>query len=168
MIEQMKEAVIVPWQSKYAEDVIQFILSIQSAEFSIPITANDQPDLKSVDTFYLHGNGNFWIALLEKDVVGTIALKDIGQQQVALRKMFVHKFFRGSEQGLANKLLGTAIEWCIQKNIQDIYLGTVEVFKAAQKFYEKNGFERVEPSQLPKNFPLMQVDTLFYHLSINQ
>jgi len=164
----MNEVVIVPWQRKYGEHVIKLILSIQSAEFLIPITEADQPDLKSVDTFYQHGNGNFWVALSEGNVVGTISLKDIGQQQVALRKMFVHKSFRGSDQGVANKLLVAAIEWCIQKNIQDIYLGTVEAFRAAHRFYEKNGFERIETRQLPKNFPLMQVDTIFYHLSIKR
>ena len=164
----MNEVEIVQWQRKYEEHVIKLILSIQSAEFLIPITEADQPDLKSVDTFYQQGNGNFWVALSERNIVGTIALKDIGQQQVALRKMFVHKYFRGSDQGVANKLLVAAIEWCIQKNIQDIYLGTVEAFRAAQRFYEKNGFERIEVGQLPKNFPLMQVDTIFYHLSIKQ
>jgi hypothetical protein len=40
-------------------------------------------------------NGNFWVALYEGKVVGNISLLDIGNQQVALRKMFVEKEFQG-------------------------------------------------------------------------
>jgi N-acetylglutamate synthase-like GNAT family acetyltransferase len=165
---RMHEAVIVPWERKYATEVIQLILSIQQKEFQISITEADQPDLSEVDTFYQHDNGNFWIALSDAKVVGTLALLDIGHQQVALRKMFVHRDFRGKSIGLANNLLRRAIGWCSERNIQDIYLGTVVVLKAAHRFYEKNGFERVEREELPSNFPIMGVDTIFYHLSIQE
>jgi len=160
------DARIIPWEKKYEDAVIDLILSIQRNEFHISITEEDQPDLRSVKEFYMHGNGNFWIALSEQNVVGTVALVDIGYQQVALRKMFIHQNFRGSLHSLANKMLRTGIDWCIQRNIKDIYLGTVEVLKAAQRFYEKNGFEKLEKQQLPSNFPVMGVDTIFYHLSI--
>ena len=160
------EVTIIPWTHEYERQVIDLILSIQRNEFGISITEADQPDLKNVESFYKQGNGNFWIALWGADVVGTTALLDIGQQQVALRKMFVHKEFRGPTHGLAKKLLQTGIDWCIERNIRDIYLGTVEVLKAAHRFYEKNGFHKVEKVALPPNFPVMGVDTLFYHLSI--
>src|SRR5215471_14077743 len=101
----MLDVVIVPWQKKYESEVIQLILSIQQQEFNISITAADQPDLNEVDSFYQKNNGNFWIALSGLKVVGTIALLDIGRRQVALRKMFVHKDFRGGPHSLANKLL---------------------------------------------------------------
>jgi N-acetylglutamate synthase-like GNAT family acetyltransferase len=157
---------IIPWEKKYEDAVIDLILSIQRTEFQISITEADQPDLRRIKEFYMQGNGNFWIALYANSVVGTLALVDIGHQQVALRKMFVHKDFRGSLHSLANKLLQRGVDWCIQKNIKDIYLGTVEVLKAAQRFYEKNGFDKLDKEQLPSNFPVMSVDTIFYHLSI--
>jgi N-acetylglutamate synthase-like GNAT family acetyltransferase len=159
---------IIPWKKEYEGAVIDLILSIQRNEFQISITEADQPDLKSVEGFYMRGNGNFWVALHGSEVVGTIALLDIGHQHVALRKMFVRKEFRGSFHGLANKLLRIAIDWCIEKNIKDIYLGTVEVLKAAHRFYEKNEFEKLDKEQLPSNFPVMNVDTIFYHLSISK
>jgi N-acetylglutamate synthase-like GNAT family acetyltransferase len=164
----MDDVWILPWERKYETEVIDLILSIQQKEFQISITEADQPDLHQVDTFYQQGNGNFWIALQRNKVVGTLALLDIGRLQVALRKMFVHKDFRGRSQGLANELLATAINWCIGKNIHDIYLGTVEVLKAAHRFYEKNGFERIDLAELPSNFPVMGVDTIFYHISIQE
>jgi hypothetical protein len=42
----------------------------------------------------------------------------------------------------------------------------VEVLKAAHRFYEKNDFVRIEKQQLPPAFPVMGVDTIFYHRSI--
>ena len=159
---------IIPWKKEYEGAVIDLILSIQRNEFHISITEVDQPDLKRVEGFYMQGNGNFWVALCGNEVVGTIALLDIGRQQVALRKMFVHKEFRGSIHGLANNLLRIATDWCIQRNIKDIYLGTVEVLKAAHRFYEKNAFDKIDKEQLPSNFPVMNVDTIFYHLSISK
>ncbi|MDA2424244.1 GNAT family N-acetyltransferase, partial [Bacillus cereus] len=44
----------------------------------------------------------------------------------------------------------------------DIYLGTTVKFLAAHRFYEKNGFESVSIDELPKNFPVLQVDKKFY------
>ena len=165
---EMNEIMIVPWEERFKNEVVDLVLSIQQKEFLISITEADQPDLKQIDSFYQQGNGNFWIALCGNDLVGTIGLLDIGHQQLALRKMFVHKEFRGSKYGLAKRLLETAIDWSIKKNIQDIYLGTVEILKAAHRFYEKTGFEKIQKQALPLNFPIMTVDTFFYHLSISK
>ena len=162
----MNDVSIAAWTKERMAEVIQLIISIQQQEFHISITEADQPDLQQVDTFYQQGKGNFWIAMHQGEVVGTIALLDIANRQVALRKMFVRKDFRGKSKGLANDLLATAIHWCTEKNIQDIYLGTVEVLKAAHRFYEKNDFLRIEKHQLPRDFPVMGVDTIFYHRSI--
>jgi hypothetical protein len=47
-----------------------------------------------------------------------------------------------------------------------ICLGTTEKFKAAQKFYERNGFEEIEKESLPKEFPIMSVDIKFYRFTV--
>ncbi|MDK9722463.1 MAG: GNAT family N-acetyltransferase [Rhodospirillales bacterium] len=73
-------------------------------EFGLPITALDQPDLASIPDFYLQGTGNFWVAEAGGVIVGTIALKDIGNRQAALRKMFAAKAYRG-QAGVAQLLL---------------------------------------------------------------
>ena len=82
---------------KYSDDLqealIEMILEIQRKEFQIPITREDQPDLAAIPRFYQQGNGNFWVALCDGQVVGSVGLLDIGNQQVALRKMFVRPAF---------------------------------------------------------------------------
>ncbi len=46
------------------------------------------------------------------DIIGTLALLDIGNGQGALRKMFVKKQYRGSDWAVADKLLNNLFEWC--------------------------------------------------------
>ncbi|MDP4162188.1 MAG: GNAT family N-acetyltransferase [Bacillota bacterium] len=144
------------------EDVVDLILSIQQEEYGIPISKEDQPDLFQIESFYQNGNGNFWVAVFEDRVVGTIALIDIGNGQVALRKMFVKEEFRGKTLNTANLLLEKAKEWTREKNVKEIFLGTTLKFVAAQRFYEKNGFQLIEKEELPESFPIMQVDRKFY------
>ena len=103
---------------------------------------------------------------MAKEVIGTIALVDISNRQVALRKMFVAKPFRGNGIGVAQALLDAAIAWCRQKQVPDILLGTTSVYLAAHRFYEKNEFIQIDKAQLPKEFPVMSVDSKFYRRAL--
>lgn len=154
------------YQDSDQEQVLQLILHIQQQEYNIPITREDQPDLLTIDSFYQQGNGNFWVACDGDQIVGTIALLDIGNQQVALRKMFVNANYRGKVWNTATLLLQQAISWSQQQQVTQIYLGTTLQFIAAHRFYEKHGFEEVAIKQLPDSFPIMKVDTKFYCLSV--
>lgn len=151
-----------------AAGVVGVILPIQQAEFSVPITLDAQPDLQDIRNFYQHGNGNFWVALDGDRVIGTIALLDIGEHRVALRKMFVHADYRGGTFGVARDLLAVALSWCREKAVRRIYLGTTEKFLAAHRFYEKNGFSDVPREDLPREFPVMAVDTKFYCMTLEE
>lgn len=162
----MNKFVVCEYNARHNKSCIDLILDIQINEFDIPITLAEQPDLQIIEDFYQHDNGNFWIALKGEEVVGTIALIDIGSDQVALRKMFVAKPFRGREIGVAQALLEAAITWCRQKQVADIFLGTTAAYLAAHRFYEKNGFSQVDKSHLPKQFPLMSVDSRFYRRAL--
>ena len=153
---------IIPYESEFQDEVVDLIVHIQQKEYNVPITKEEQPDLLEIETFYQRDYGNFWVAICDDKVVGTVALLDIENQQVALRKMFVKKEFRGKEWGASHKLLQTAISWAENKKLKDIYLGTTVKFLAAHRFYEKNDFESVDIEDLPKCFPVLQVDKKFY------
>jgi N-acetylglutamate synthase-like GNAT family acetyltransferase len=151
----------------YQSQVIGLISSIQRNEYGIDITPEQQPDLKSIPSFYQAGIGNFWVALAEDAVVGTIALKDIGGKAAALRKMFVAPAWRGDASGVARALLETLLSWAHATGVSEIYLGTTAQFKAAHRFYEKNGFVEVPKQSLPASFPVMSVDSRFYRYKIS-
>lgn len=154
---------IESYSSGYADEVVGLILSIQQNEFQIPITLDQQPDLRTIEDFYQSGHGGFWIAKYANRVIGTIALLDIGNECVALRKMFVHPDFRGAQYKTAKLLLNFAQNHAIKLGISSIYLGTTDKFQAAHRFYEKNGFVEIKKTGLPQLFPIMQVDSKFYH-----
>ena len=162
----MNEVIIEAYNDLHKNDVAELILNIQNAEFGIPITLELQPDLNAIPEFYQTNNGNFWIAKIDDQIVGTISLLDIGNRQGALRKMFVRKDYRGKEFGVGQKLLITLLEWSRKRGITEIFLGTTEKFIAAQRFYEKNEFKEIQKQELPKNFPVMEVDIKFYRLSV--
>ncbi|ADG09267.1 N-acetyltransferase [Caulobacter segnis] len=157
--------VLRPFAPGDEDAVIAVILPIQREEFGVAITAADQPDLADIPGWYQVGAGQFWLAELDGRVVGTIALKDIGGGAVALRKMFVRAEARGPG-GVAQALLDGALAHARAHGVSAIWLGTTDAFKAAHRFYERNGFSLVEIADLPPAFPRMAVDTRFYRLGL--
>lgn len=160
----MEKLKIETYSDRYKNEVQQLILKIQQSEFNIDIDIERQPDLGDISNYYQQGSGNFWLALLNEKVIGTISLLDLGNKQTALRKMFVDEKYRGKEYKIGQQLLDTAINYSKVTGINEIYLGTTEKFVAAQRFYEKNSFIEIQQSNLPKTFPVMTVDVKFYKL----
>ena len=162
----LSEIKIRPFVGADLDGVLAVILPIQREEFGIAITADDQPDLAVIPEFYQAGKGQFWVAVRNGQVVGTLGLKDIGNNQTALRKMFVAADVRGREHGVATRLLSQLVTHAEDHGIKDIFLGTTDKFLAAHRFYEKNGFSEVSKGELPQSFPLMAVDSKFYRRGI--
>jgi len=160
------EVTVVPFADSLAGGVRDLIVPIQRDEFGISITYDEQPDLHDIEGFYRQGGGEFWVALAGDEVVGSVALLDIGGGRVALRKMFVKAAYRGSEHKTAKKLLVRLVAHAEAAGMAEIYLGTTAKFLAAHRFYEKAGFARIDELDLPERFPRMHVDTRFYKLSL--
>ncbi|MRX73814.1 GNAT family N-acetyltransferase [Bacillus lacus] len=159
--------IVKEYCNEYQAQVVDVILDIQQQEYNIQITKEDQPDLFSIEEFYQTGNGNFWVAICDDKVVGTISLLDIGNHQMALRKMFVDKEYRGAKFKTASTLLNSAMKWAREKSIKEVYLGTTPQFLAAHRFYEKNSFTSISLKDLPENFPVLRVDKKFYKYLVN-
>jgi N-acetylglutamate synthase-like GNAT family acetyltransferase len=162
----MSDILIRPFQPGDEPGITDVILPIQREEFGIAITAVDQPDLTDIPGFYQTGKGQFWVAVKDDRIVGTISLKDIGNDEAALRKMFVAADVRGREYGVAARLLDALLAHASESGLTAILLGTTDKFLAAHRFYEKNGFSEVTPAELPLSFPRMAVDSKFYRLAL--
>lgn len=158
---------IAPFLPDQTDAVVDLILTIQNTEFDIPITRAQQPDLDNIPGYYQQGAGNFWVALDDSLVVGTISLLDIGNRQGALRKMFVLREYRGGERGVARGLLDTLLDWARAHDYAEIFLGTTDKFLAAHRFYEKSGFVEIGAADLPQAFPKMMVDNKFYQYALS-
>ena len=154
---------VIPFEPTYAGAVLDLVVSIQRGEFGLDITSAQQPDLHDIPGFYRNGCGDFWIAVEDGRVVGTIALLDIGDRQGALRKMFVHRDVRGPAAGTASRLLEALLAHAGRAALRELFLGTTERFVAAHRFYRKHGFAEIDRRDLPPAFPVMHVDTRFFH-----
>lgn len=160
------EITITPIFNDHCQQILGLILPIQQIEFNVPITLEDQPDLLDVETHYHQTGGGFWGAKLNDELIGTIALIATENSAGTIRKMFVKQEYRGKETGTGQHLLNRLIEYSKEAGITDLYLGTVNMLKAAHRFYERNGFERRTSEEMPSCFRRMGGEDLYYHLHL--
>lgn len=157
---------IIEYQEQYTSQLIELILGIQVGEYGIATSLEAQPDLLKIPEFYQANHGNFWLALDDEKVVGTISLKIFSPTQGALRKMFVADGYRGKPYNIAQQLFERLHATAKEQQLTTIYLGTTDKYLAAHRFYEKNGFKLINKTQLPEEFPIVLVDNRFYCLDI--
>ena len=105
------------------------------------------------------------MALDDEILVGSLGLKDIGEGELVLRKMFVAPDYRGPS-AVAAHLLSQALGWARRQRAARIWLGTTDRYHAAHRFYAKHGFQPVAVDSLPLHFPRMAVDSLFFCLNL--
>lgn len=147
-------------------DIRSLVSSIQTNEFDITVTETLNKSLDHIETFYRDSknNVNFWCALTQGQVIGTIGLHQLPDHKAELNKFFIRKEYRGL--GISHALLSCLLDQAAALKIQEIYLGTTDRYHAAHRFYDKNGFERIEQKDLPKTFQICEVDTVFYRYAL--
>jgi len=149
---------IISYQNTHQDDIDEMMQEI-SSEFDDPISLNPTDSISNDMSAY-------WVALYNDRVIGTIAIIAVKKKFSILKKMMLKKSFRGREFGVSKILLQTVINWCIDNNIDQIYLGTMNQFKAAQLFYKNNGFQRILENELPNGFMNNPLDTVFFRLKL--
>ena len=80
---------IEPYSGKYDNEIILLILSIQNDEAEIGLSLQEQPDLLDIHRSYQQNGGEFWIALSDGRVVGTIGLMLKENHCAVMKKFFV-------------------------------------------------------------------------------
>lgn len=147
---------IVLFEERHQPEV-ELLLESIGEEFPEPISTKNAnrttlpPDL-------------YFVAVIENKVIGTISITRLEKDNAVLKKMFLNKNYRG--QGVAALLLLNVLNWAKGNGINAIYLGTMTQFKAAQKFYEKHHFTMIGVEQLPLDFPINPIDSIFYKLDL--
>ncbi len=145
---------IKPFKSEYQKEIDHMLEHI-SGEFETSIFNNEKPS-KALSY------NQYWVAFHKEELIGTIAILNIEKGCSVLKNMFVKKEFRGKAFNVGGKLLQNVFTWCSNENIHSVYLGTMKQFIAAQKFYEKNGFQKIGKSELPESFIQNPIDSIFY------
>jgi GNAT superfamily N-acetyltransferase len=147
---------IVLFEERHQPEVELLLASI-GEEFSEPISTKNTNKTTLPADLYL-------VAVTENRVIGTISITRLEKENAVLKKMFLHKNYRG--QGVAALLLLNVLNWAKGNGVNTIYLGTMTQFKAAQKFYEKHHFTMIGVEQLPGDFPINPIDSVFYKLNL--
>ena len=116
-------------------------------------TAWTDPNLGRFSEIYNSDGNKYWVAENEEGkVVGGVGIGKLdGIEDVCeLQKMYCLPEIRGT--GVSHRLIETALEYA-KKYYSRCYLETLENMVAAQKFYEKYGFERIfEPIVKTEHF----------------
>lgn len=141
-----------------ANDVADLIFGIWVDELEFEVIRDDYPDLKDLEEYYHNKDGNFLVARINNEVVGTVACERINDSTYILKRMFVKNQYRG--QGIAQALLDE-----LMKDFStgtSFFLSTNDALAhAAKNLYLRNGFERIGRESLPTGFPYFYEDDLF-------
>jgi DNA-binding MarR family transcriptional regulator/N-acetylglutamate synthase-like GNAT family acetyltransferase len=148
------------------KQIITMIENIQKGEFLLPITDDINVGiLKAEEEFYYNNSYNFWYAVDDQGhVIGSIGLKKLDNHRAEIKKLFVVKAYRG--KGVAPKLLNTLAKAAFKHEFNDLYLGTVGTLDAAHNFYKKYGFLQITKQQLPSEFAVGPLDTVFFKIKV--
>jgi GNAT superfamily N-acetyltransferase len=92
------------------------------------------------EQYFMDGTG-LWLAWVEGDAVGCVALRKLGSGPVdgEIKRMYVRRAHRG--RGIAESLLGALEEYAARCGYEGLYLDTADSMKAAARFYERNSYE---------------------------
>jgi DNA-binding MarR family transcriptional regulator/GNAT superfamily N-acetyltransferase len=102
--------------------------------------------MKGLTEFMLHTDkGELWIAEVNGQKVGSIAITKSTDQVAQLRWFIIDEQYHG--MGIGKKLMETAIEFCKRQGYQHIFLWTVSILQTARYLYEKYNFKLTEEKQ---------------------
>ena len=155
---------IEAYSGTYDDEIISLILNIQNDEAGIDLSIQEQPDLLDIELYYQQPGGNFWVALLDGKVIGTIGLMLKEEHCAILKKFFVKKEFRSQKVGLA--LYEVLLKYAKVAGVQHIILDTPSVAHASHRFYEKAGFHIVRKDELPVSYSYPDRDSILYLLNL--
>jgi molybdopterin-guanine dinucleotide biosynthesis protein A len=125
------------------------------AEFGFTPDPELDPDLGDPRAHY----AAIWVVVRGEEVVGSIALRDLGDGVLELKRMYLRKTCRG--RGTGSRLLGTALDWARASGARLIKLDTTVEMASARRLYESRGFIRV-----PGHAPRQGRERLLYELRL--
>jgi putative acetyltransferase len=106
-------------------------------------------DLEDIEQFYLQRGGAFYV-LEEKDgaIIGSYGLYPMPPDTCELRKMYLHRAYRG--RGLGKRLLEHALAEARRLGFAKVTLETASVLQEAIRLYESCGFKPCRPEHLSR------------------
>lgn len=157
---------IIQFKDCYTQDVIDLVLHFQNDGTRPFVTVNDQPDLLNVKESYIDAGGDFWIAIDNDKLIGSIGIMPCNKEIAVLKKFFVYEEYQGEPFHLGQKLYASLLAFAKEKGFTTIMLDTPHNTVRAHKFYEKAGFKKVDENELPLTFSHPYKDCDFFLLKL--
>jgi len=155
---------IITYQERYKQQIIDLILHIQNSEAKINLSLEEQPDLLDIHNAYEKNGGQFWLAVENNIVIGTLALMNKGNGNGILKKGFVKKEYR--KQGILTKLYGRLIDYAKRNNYKQLMFDTPSVATDCHRFFEREGYVRIEKEEQPFAYEYPDRNSYLYLLRL--
>ena len=136
----MSNVTIVSFDEEYSS--IFYELNKLWIEESWLLEESDKFDLLNPKESIIDKGGEIFFALIDGNVIGTVAMIRSADRIYELAKMTVEINYRGN--GVANKLMDQCLNYAINNNAQQIYLITNDTLLIARNLYDKYGFKEVK------------------------
>jgi DNA-binding MarR family transcriptional regulator/N-acetylglutamate synthase-like GNAT family acetyltransferase len=100
--------------------------------------------------------GDLWIAEVNGDIVGSIAITKSSEKIAQLRWFVIDERYQGF--GIGKKLMNAALEFCENQGYQTVFLWTVNILETARYLYSKYNFTLTDekPNNLWTDTELME------------
>lgn len=140
--------IIIPYDSKYRDDMIFMYLSAKDAIGSVPKLRDD---LLNIENCYIAGGDMFWLAIDDNNrVIGCVGVKS-EDDSVWLRRLFIKPEHK--RKGIGSALLAVAEDFAKTKGMHEIrvHLGNKDKYFESWSFYPKHGYKLYEPNYMKKD-----------------
>jgi ribosomal protein S18 acetylase RimI-like enzyme len=145
---------IRPYQDSDKDAVIALHVEALKATGAYVGSGAWDADLADIRKSYVENGGCFLVSTLEGKVIGMGALRKVDDKTAEIKRMRVDPAHQG--RGIGKKILSGLEETAQQLGYRRLVLDTAVVLAAAQKLYEKAGYQVFDRGVLGG------LDTLYY------
>lgn len=139
-MKELNNIKIVQYSPKYKCLINNFINECMFTFINRPY--KKRKDVLNIEEYYFYNNGNFWIALDDDEIIGSIALENRGRIGI-LKRFYVNSDYQNL--GIGTLLYNTFEKYVINEtNIHTLYLACGKILSRAHKFYKKNGWIQIQ------------------------
>lgn len=130
---------IIPFSTQHQPDFKRLNVTWISALFTLE--PHDMEQLDEPENYILPNNGAIFLAKLNNEIVGTVAMINTGAGEFELAKMSVTPAVQG--RGAGHLLALAAVDYARQQHARKVWLESNRKAQAALRLYERVGFREV-------------------------